>query len=182
MVTSYLSMTSLDSCLQDDVAGVTFWFDCKANFLLVFLHSVVCISLKIMLNYSLSTLQHLVLTTCVWIKATSHSAVPRNTSSQALLKRRFLFLLFHNSFAVYGAEGRNGKEVEICCIYIKIEKRIWKQLHSYIEQCWNFWILLPEQKLFKLCLNIVLFWTSLWKWNLSWQTDFKSSIKTLILA
>lgn len=139
VLTSYLSMTSLGSCLQDDVAGVTFWFDCKANFLFAFLHSAVCTSLKNMLNYSLSTLQHLVLTTCVWIKATSHSAVPRNTSSQALLKRRFLFLLFHNSFAVYGAEGRNAKQVEICYIYQnwKENMKTITQLHWAISEFLN---------------------------------------------
>lgn len=181
MVTSYLSMTSLGSCLKGDVSGVTFWFDCKANFLFVFLHSAVCTSLKIMLNYSLSTLQHLVLTTCVWIKATSHSAVPRNTFSQALLKRRFLFLLFHNSFAVYGAEGRNGKKVEICDIY-----QNWKENMKTIAQL--YWAILEflnsfaRTEIVYICLNIVLFWISLWKLNLSWQTDFKSSIKTLILA
>lgn len=156
MVTSYLSMTSLDSCLQDDVAVVTFWFDCKANFLFVFVHSAVCTFFLNMLNYSLSTLQHLVLTTCVWIKATSHSAVPRNTFSQALVKGGFCFSCLTTILLVF-IELKGGMVRKLkSAIYIKIEKRTWEQLYSYIEQYWNIDILLLKVKLvrLKLCLNI----------------------------
>lgn len=109
-----------------------------------------------MLNYSLSTLQHLVLTTCVWIKATSRSAVPRNTFSQALVRGGFCFSCLTTILLVF-MELKGGMVRKLkSAIYIKIEKRTWEQLHSYVEQYWNIEILLLKHKLvrLKLCLNI----------------------------